>query len=206
MSEVTAQEARTMITLGGKTFEALTPTRIDAMVAGMTKKGKELRMEHAGKRIKGIKVIGDGQPFDGPIGRRYIYNVDLLSEVAFEGPKAQAAFETLVAAVESGNATAEEIHNCCREYMNAITVSFSIPSKKFQSGELVVASVEAITTKNGNLLTLNNVIAVEAEALKAEPAKKFSLAKLLGDRLATELVSTPAPVSMESINEKAVTE
>jgi hypothetical protein len=151
----------------------------------MIAKGKVLTAGDNGRYIKGITVQGDGNAFEGKLGLRYIYNVDLVSMVALEGPKATAAAAAIDTALENGDLLA--VHNACRQYMNAVTVSFNATSKQFSSRDLVKAQVNVVTTDNGSLITLDKVAAEAAEKLTARPELKY-----VPKFKSTLLVSTPA--------------
>lgn len=188
--ETAAPRERVYVVRNGRQVEALTPERIQSMIAGMEKKGKMLSGADAGRLIEGILVVGDGTPFEGPIGLQYIYNTDLLSEVAYSGNKFQAATDALNEAISEANGDIEAIHDACRSFMNALTISFSTATQKFANGELIQARVELVTTDRGSLLTLRNASHQRAEKLKAKPASSFNLTQMLAARKtakATEL-------------------
>jgi hypothetical protein len=175
-----AQEPKVYVTLpNGNSVQALTIARVNAIIKGMIKNGKVLTGADNGKYVKGVKVIGDGNAFDGAIGLRYIYNVDLISDVAYNSnsPKKAQALAAIQEAKKTGDLLA--MHNACREFLNAITVSFSVASAQFSNNQLIKAQVELVTTDNGSLLTLRNISAQEAETLKARPELKYDLSALV---------------------------
>jgi hypothetical protein len=172
MTQTTQKTIQMVVLENGTTVQALTPERLEAIVNGMIAKGKVLTMEDDKRYIKGIAIQGDGNAHEGNIGLRYIYNVDLVSMVATQGPKAIAAQAAINAALETGDLLA--VHNACREYLNAVTVSFSVPSRTFNRGDLVRAQVRTVTTENGSLITLEKISAEPAEALKARPELKVT--------------------------------
>ena len=173
MSQTQAQP-RLMVTLeNGSQVQALTPERLEQIVNGMIAKGKILTMADDKRYIKGLAIQGNGNAYEGAIGLRFIYNVDLLSQVAMTAPKAVAALEAIHQSLADG-ADLLSIHNACRAYLNAVTVSFSVATQAFNAGELVQASVRTVTTENGSLITLEKVTAQAAEVLKARPELKMS--------------------------------
>lgn len=178
---------RVLVTLeDGRSVEALTRERMNEILNGMAKKGKVLTAADEGEYFEGIKVIGNGNAFEGPIGLRYIYNVDLLSHVAYAGksPKKLEALAELKAAEESGDLLA--IHNACRKVMNVLTVSFNAPSQAFSNNQLIKAQVEVVTTDNGSLITLRNVSAM--------PAKKIGVR---GETIKFDITDLVTPTSDE---------
>jgi hypothetical protein len=187
-----------MVTLeDGRSVQAMTPDVVQDIVAGMMKKGKVLTAQHEGKLIEGIKVIGDGNFVESKIGSRFIYNTDLLSEVAFNGNKLQEAADQMNAATDAAGGDLLKIHTAGRKFLNALTVSFSVPTAKFQNGELVQAQIEVVTTERGSLITLRNISHQRAERLKPT-GKSFNLTALLDARKgakATELPDVTAPQS-----------
>lgn len=173
MSQTQAQP-RLMVTLeNGSQVQALTPERLEQIVNGMITKGKILTMADDARYIKGVSIQGNGNAHEGAIGLRYIYNVDLLSQVAMSAPKAVAALEEIYKSLADG-ADLLSIHNACRAYLNAVTVSFSVATQAFNAGQLIQASVRTVTTENGSLITLEKVKAQDAEVLKARPDLKVS--------------------------------
>lgn len=173
MSQTQAQP-RIMITLeNGSQVAALTPERLEQIVNGMIAKGKILTMADDKRYIKGLAIQGNGNAHEGAIGLRYIYNVDLLSQVAMTAPKAEAALAEIHQSLKDG-ANLLSIHNACRAYLNAVTVSFSVATQAFDAGQLVQASVRTVTTDNGSLITLEKVTAQAAEVLKARPDLKMN--------------------------------
>lgn len=194
-----ATQERVYVTLeDGRSVPALTIDRVNSIINGMVKNGKVLTAEDNGKYIKGLKIVGDGNAYSGPIGLRYIYNVDLLSHAAYtgNGPKKMEALAAMQKAKQSGDLL--EMHNACREFMNAITVSFSLPSQKFTNNQLIKAQVDVVTTDNGSLITLKNVAEMEAETLKPRAEIKYDLSALVDGFNPTELISKKAPIADEN--------
>jgi hypothetical protein len=198
MSQTTAP-VRTMVTIeNGTQVQAITPDRLEAIVNGMIAKGKVLTMDDNGRYIKGMSIQGNGNAHEGAIGLRYIYNVDCISHVAMSGPKAIEAEKAIAAALENGDLLA--IHNACRDYLNAVTVSFSVPAQSFERGQLITAQVRTVTTDNGSLITLEKVVAQQAEALKARPDLKKTFS--FSNRAAVELPDTTGS-SVEKVDVNA---
>lgn len=203
---------RVMVTLeDGRSVQAMTPEVVQNIVDGMMKKGKALTQAHDGKLIEGIKVIGDGNFVESKIGPRFIYNTDLLSEVAFSGNKLQEAADEMNAAIDAAGGDLLKVHTAGRKFLNALTVSFSVPTAKFNNGELVQAQVELVTTERGSLITLRNVSHQRAERLRPT-GKGFNLSALLDARKGkvTELADTsaqqqPAPALTTQQEASAVT-
>ena len=186
-----------MVTLdNGQTVQALTPERLVAIVNGMIAKGKVLTVGDDGRYLKGLSIQGNGNPFEGPIGLRFIYNVDVVSHVAMGSPKALEAEKAISVAMEHGDVL--EIHNACRAYLNAVTISFNEASRKFENGQLISARVRVVTTDNGTLISLEKAVAQAAEVLVARPElkHKFSFMNRADAELPENTVEATSPANV----------
>lgn len=125
-----------------------------------------------------------------------IYNIKANSHVAMLNPRNREILREAMAAETAGEV--EKAHDLFNQYLNKIQVSFSViinPGRsvvQFYNGQMIQGRVQLITTDNGQLLTLENVVAVRIEEAAKTPT--FSLSDLMGldDKSpAAETVFTP---------------
>jgi hypothetical protein len=111
-----------------------------------------------------------------------IYNIKANSHVAMLNPRNREILREAMTAETAGDV--DTAHAKFNEYLNKIQVSFSViinPGRthtQFFNGQMVQGRVQLITTDNGQLLTLENVVAVRIEEAAKTPT--FSLADLMG--------------------------
>jgi hypothetical protein len=111
-----------------------------------------------------------------------IYGVKANSEVAMRNPQNKAIFAEAMKAETAGDM--EKAHTLYNQYLNKVQISFNViinPGREtttFRNKQLVEGELELITTENGQLITMKNVIAAEVKRLGKTP--KFSLEELMG--------------------------
>lgn len=125
----------------------------------------------------GMPVMGsNGQPL-----YKTIYNVAANSQVAMTNERNRKLLSDAVQAESAGEMVqATELFN---KYLNAIQVSFNVlltgaNPVKFGKNDQIKATVQLITTENGQLITLDKVSMVEARELA--DTQKFTINELLG--------------------------
>jgi hypothetical protein len=157
-----APQAPVMVVRNGQSIQALDLARVQAIIGGT----RVLRASDNGKYIDGIKVIGNGnfnpstvQPSGKLSPASFIYNVNLVSEVAMSGNKYQAA----VAALNAAGDDVELVHDACNDILNALRVSFNTPKQSFSNGQLIKGTITVVTTEKGSLIKMENVTAMPAE-------------------------------------------
>jgi hypothetical protein len=157
-----APQTAVMVVRNGKAIQALDVARLQAIISGT----RVLTANEHGKYIDGIKIIGDGnfnpslvQPSGKLSPASFIYNVNLISEVAMSGNKYQSA----IAALNAAKGDVELTHDACNDVLNALRVSFNTPKKSFVNGQLIKGTVTVVTTEKGSLIKMENVTAMPAE-------------------------------------------
>lgn len=125
----------------------------------------------------GMPVMGsNGQPL-----YKTIYNVAANSQIAMTNERNRKLLSDAVQAESAGEMVqATELFN---KYLNAIQVSFNVlltgaNPVKFGKNDQIKATVQLITTENGQLITLDKVSMVEARELA--DTQKFTINELLG--------------------------
>lgn len=159
----TAPTPVVMVVRNGKAIQALDLARVQAIIGGT----RVLTANDHGKYIDGFKVIGNGNfnpsapQASGKLSpASFIYNVNLISEVAMSGNK----YLTAVAALNAAKGDVELTHDACNDILNALRVSFNTPKQSFVDGQLVKGSVTVVTTEKGSLIKMENVTAMPAES------------------------------------------
>lgn len=159
------------VTRNGKVVQALDRARMDAILNGTL----ALDRNAVGIVLDKIIVQGEGTHLparptaSGKIApATTIYNVNLRSAVAYEGPKYNAAMDALEAA-EAVDDT-EKVHDACNDAINAVRISFN-SNTKFSKGDLVKGVLTLITTENGSLLRLENVSVMAAQSVASVGTK-----------------------------------
>jgi hypothetical protein len=111
-----------------------------------------------------------------------IYNIKANSHVAMLNQRNRDILKAAMAAETQGDM--ELAHAKFNEYLNKIQVSFSViinpgrSTAQFFNGQMVQGRVQLISTDNGQLLTLENVVAVRIEEAGKTPT--FTLSDLMG--------------------------
>lgn len=111
-----------------------------------------------------------------------IYNIKANSHVAMLNPRNREILKAAMTAETAGDK--DEAHDLFNQYLNKIQVSFSVilnPGRntvQFYTGQQVQGRVQLVTTENGQLLTLESVVAVRIEEAAKTPT--FSLTDLMG--------------------------
>lgn len=161
----------TLIVRNGQAIVPLDRARMDAILNGTI----ALDRNAAGMLLDKIVVQGNGTHLparptaSGKIApATTIYNVNLRSAIAYEGPKYNAAMDALEAAEEAGDI--EKVHDACNDAINAVRISFN-SNTKFSKGDLVKGVLQLITTENGSLLRLENVSAMAAQSVTSVGTK-----------------------------------
>lgn len=125
-----------------------------------------------------------------------IYNVKANSHVAMLNPRNRALLKEAMLAETAGET--EKAHDLFNQYLNKIQVSFSVilnpgrQTAQFFNGQMVQARVQLVTTDNGQLLTLENAVAVRIDEAAKTPT--FNLADLMeldAEGPSAETVFTP---------------
>lgn len=162
---VAALPAQQFITRNGQLVQPLDRARMDAILNGTLALDKNA----AGMLLDKITVQGNGTyqaakaTASGKIApATTIYNVNLRSAIAYEGPKYNAAMDALEAAEAAGDI--EKIHDACNDAINAVRISFN-SNTKFSKGDLVKGVLTLITTEKGSILKLENVSAMAAQSV-----------------------------------------
>ena len=207
----TAPGAATLVSVtleNGQVVNAMTPERVLAIINGMATKGKSFGPADDGRYIQGLTIQGQGNLFNGPLGPVVIYNVDAISEIAMQSPKALELEAAIAVAMVSGDLL--QVHNACRAYLNHCTISFNTPASAplFSKGSLVQAQVRFINraAEEGKpevrIMTVEKVIRQEAERL----TPKFGLAKKTFGFLSTSRSAAEIPVVTPAAETPAVVE
>jgi hypothetical protein len=134
-----------------------------------------------------------------------IYNIKANSHVAMLNPRNREILKAAHMAEQEGDTDAA--HRAYNEYLNKIQVSFSVilnPGRthtQFYNGQMVLGRVQLITTDNGQLLTLEDVVSVRIEEAAKTPT--FSLADLMDlDEKGPDAQTVFTPVESATGNEK----
>ncbi len=111
-----------------------------------------------------------------------IYGVKANSQIAMMNQLNKDLFKEAMQAETAGDM--DKAHTLYNKYLNKVQVSFNVvvaPGRKtptFRDKQLVEGDIELITTENGQLITMKNVIAAAVERLGKTPT--FSLEELMG--------------------------
>ena len=122
---------------------------------------------------------------------KVIYNTDLISSVAMQGPKFKGALEAFRSYLSHGDLDACKA--AAQAMLNAIRVSASVWAASdpgFVSNQLCTGIVEHVTTERGSILRVSKPVAKKA-INAAKPT--FSFASLLSED--SEPVDAKAPVA-----------
>lgn len=168
---IVAPAAQNLVTRNGRVVPALDRQRMDAILNGTL----ALDRNAAGMLLDKIVVQGEGTHLaarptaSGKIApATTIYNVNLRSAIAYEGPKYNAAMDALEAAEAAGDY--EKAHDACNDAINAVRISFN-SNTKFSKGDLVKGVLTLVTTENGSLLRLENVSVMAAQSVTSVGTK-----------------------------------
>lgn len=111
-----------------------------------------------------------------------IYGVKANSQIAMMNPLNKDLFRQALAAETAGDM--DEAHKLYNKYLNKVQVSFNIVlnhgrnNPTFRDKQLVEGEIDLITTENGQLVSMKNVIAAQVDKLGKTPV--FSLEELMG--------------------------
>lgn len=159
-------------------------------------KRKTLKLDHVGQQItlsvQGTpQFLAKGFAYTGPKGAtenqydRYIVNVAANSALSMQRAENKAILMEAMKAESAGDMeAATDLYN---DFLNAIQVSFSVivnpgrEARKFESGDMVKATVDLVDTAAGTKQIVINDVRYKAP-LNIE-ATKFSVTDLLGDLL-----------------------
>jgi hypothetical protein len=154
----------------GREVDALNALRVQSIMSGL----QVLNLSLVGNLVKNIKVTGDGtfipsQPSPKDASKtmpaKWIYNTNFRSEVALNSPRVQEAYQAAMAAEAAGDV--EKAHDAWREFLNYVTVSFSVPATAgqdapFVRGQLVQGLAAHVQTEKGELVRFDSVSAMQA--------------------------------------------